>query len=263
MSEQPSDNSSAQRNTKHVNLFTTCLVDQFAPQVGIAVISVLDTAGIEARLVEGQTCCGQPAFNSGFRDDARDVAWRFVELFEGTSGDIVCPSGSCVAMVRNYYPVLFRDDAEKSRRAARLAGRVYEFSEFLANMAGTADFSVEIPPTIATYHKCCHLLRELHVDQQPQLLLAYLRGLELVELERADVCCGFGGAFAVKMSDISAAMMAEKLSNIKRSGAEKVIAGDTGCIMHMQGGLRRDGSDIQVLHLAEVLAGRRSDCTGT
>lgn len=229
----------------------------------MAVISVLGTAGIEARLIEGQTCCGQPAFNSGFRDDARDVAWRFVELFEDTRGDIVCPSGSCVAMVRNYYPVLFRDDAEKARRAARLAGRVYDFSEFLVNVVGNADLGVEIPPTVATYHKCCHLLRELQVDEQPQLLLDYVRGLELVELERADVCCGFGGAFAVKMSDISAAMMAEKLSNIKRSGANKVIAGDTGCIMHLQGGLRRDGSNVQVLHLAEILAGRRSDGTGT
>lgn len=229
----------------------------------MAVVAVLDATEIEVNLVEGQTCCGQPAFNSGYRRDASDVAWRFVELFEDVPGDIICPSGSCVAMVRNYYPVLFRDDPEKVERARQVADRVYEFSEYLVNVLGKVELTTaSSSDSSATYHKCCHLLRELHVDEQPQRLLEQVNGLELVELERADVCCGFGGAFAVKMSDISTAMMREKISNIKRSGAKTVIAGDTGCIMHLQGGLRREGSDVQVVHLAEILAGRSSDQSG-
>ena len=229
----------------------------------MAVVAVLDAAEIEVNLVDGQTCCGQPAFNSGYRRDARDVAWRFVELFEDVPGDIICPSGSCVAMVRNYYPELFRDDPEKVEKARLVADRVYEFSEYLVNVLGKVELAAaSSSDSSATYHKCCHLLRELHVDEQPQRLLEQVNGLELVELERADVCCGFGGAFAVKMSDISTAMMREKISNIKLSGAKTVIAGDTGCIMHLQGGLRREGSDVQVVHLAEILAGRSSDQSG-
>ena len=237
------------------SLVATCLVDQFAPQVGESVVSVLESAGLTVEFVEGQTCCGQPAFNSGFRDDARDVAWRFVELFESVPGDIVCPSGSCTAMVRNYYPVLFRDDRAKAARAAAVAGRVWEFTEYLVDVLGITDLGVKSDAE-ATYHKCCHLLRELHVESQPERLLSDVSGLEMVELTRADVCCGFGGAFSAKMPDISTAMLEEKIEYIERAGVSTVIAGDTGCIMHMQGGLRRRGSDVQVVHIAEVLAGR-------
>ena len=237
-----------------VNLFGTCLVDQFAPNVGEAVVSVLESHGIHVDYLAGQTCCGQPAFNSGFRTDALEVATRFVELFEGTAGDIVCPSGSCAAMVRNYYPVLFKDDRDMRARAERLAQRVYEFTEYLVDVLDVEGTTSRVE-TRATYHQCCHTLRELHIDEQPKRLLSEVTGLDLAELERSDVCCGFGGAFSVKMSDISTAMLEEKLSNIESSGTEVVIAGDTGCIMHMQGGLRRRGSDIQVVHIAEVLAG--------
>ena len=237
-----------------VNLFGTCLVDQFAPNVGEAVVSVLESHGVRVDYLAGQTCCGQPAFNSGFRTDALEVATRFVELFEGTAGDIVCPSGSCAAMVRNYYPVLFKDDRDMRARAERLAQRVYEFTEYLVDVLDVEGTTSRVE-TRATYHQCCHTLRELHIDEQPKRLLSEVPGLELAELERSDVCCGFGGAFSVKMSDISTAMLEEKLSNIESSGTEVVIAGDTGCIMHMQGGLRRRGSDIQVVHIAEVLAG--------
>ena len=240
---------------RRVHLFGTCLVDQFAPQVGVAVASVLESQGIEVELIDDQTCCGQPAFNSGFRRDALDVAWRFVQLLESTEGDVVCPSGSCVAMVRNYYPVLFSDDADKASRAQSVAARVYEFSEYLVDILGKVDLGSSLRE-VATYHKCCHLLRELHIDHQPEELLANVKGLELTELERADVCCGFGGAFSVKMSEISTAMLEEKIDYVKRSQANTVIAGDTGCIMHMQGGLRRAGIDVQVVHIAEVLAGR-------
>lgn len=237
-----------------VSLFATCLVDQFAPEVGEAVVSVLESQGVRVDFPTDQTCCGQPAFNSGFRTDARDVATRFVELFEHTEGDIICPSGSCAAMVRNYYPVLFRDDAELRARAEAVARRVYEFTEYLVDVLGIEATESSFVAT-ATYHQCCHLLRELHVDEQPKRLLSGVPGLQITELNRADVCCGFGGAFSVKMSDISTAMLEEKLDNIESTGARTVIAGDTGCIMHMQGGLRRKGSDVQVVHIAEVLAG--------
>lgn len=237
-----------------MNLFATCLVDQFAPEVGEAVASVLESHGVSVEFPADQTCCGQPAFNSGFRSDALDVATRFVELFESATGDIVCPSGSCAAMVRNYYPVLFRDDPEMLARAAGVARRVYEFTEYMVDVLG-ANASETSFAARATYHQCCHLLRELHVDSQPKQLLSEVTGLQLVELHRADVCCGFGGAFSVKMSDISTAMLEEKMANIESSGAGTVIAGDTGCVMHMQGGLRRRGSDVQVVHIAEVLAG--------
>ena len=238
-----------------VTLFGTCLVDQFAPKVGEAVVSVLESFGIRVDYLEDQTCCGQPAFNSGFRSDARAVATRFVELFESTDGDIVCPSGSCAAMVRNYYPILFSEDSEMRARAERVARRVYEFTEYLADVL-EADGTTAGIEMRATYHECCHMLRELHIDAQPKRLLSKVPGLDLIELNRSDVCCGFGGAFSVKMSDISTAMLEEKLANIELTGAKTVIASDTGCVMHMQGGLRRKGSDVQVVHIAEVLAGR-------
>ena len=245
-------------HVRRVHLFGTCLVDQFSPQVGVAVATVLELQGCEVEQIDGLTCCGQPAFNSGFRRDAFEVAWRFVELLDHTEDDIVSPSGSCVAMVRNYYPVLFRDHPDKASRAQSVAARVYEFSEYLVGVLGEVDLGAALTGT-AAYHKCCHLLRELHIDQEPQELLANVKGLELAPLERADVCCGFGGAFSVKLSEISTAMLEEKINFIKRSQADTVIAGDTGCIMHMQGGLRRAGVDVQVLHLAEVLAGQVLD----
>lgn len=258
------DAASSRGIPRRVNLFATCLVDQFAPQVGEAVVEVLERLGIEVAYIEGQTCCGQPAFNSGFRADARDVAWRFVELLEATDGPVVCPSGSCAAMVRNYYADLFRDDPERLARAAAVSERVREFTEVVAEVLerepALLDGKLENPlseaQATATYHKCCHLLRELHVDRQPLELLSRVDGLDLVELERADVCCGFGGAFSVKMSDISTAMLEEKVAYVEKSGADVLVAGDTGCVMHMQGGMRRLGVDVQVVHIAEVLAGR-------
>ena len=238
-----------------VTLFGTCLVDQFAPNVGEAVVSVLESFGIRVDYLADQTCCGQPAFNSGFRSEARAVATRFVELFESTDGDIVCPSGSCAAMVRNYYPVLFSEDSEMRARAEGVARRVYEFTEYLVDVLEVDGTTAGIEMR-ATYHECCHMLRELHIDAQPKRLLSKVPGLDLIDLNRSDVCCGFGGAFSVKMSDISTAMLEEKLANIELTGAKTVIASDTGCVMHMQGGLRRKGSDVQVVHIAEVLAGR-------
>ena len=237
---------------QRVNLFVTCLVDQFMPNVGMSVVNILESRGIEVHFPSDQTCCGQPAFNSGFRNDARPVASRFLDIFEATEGPIVCPSGSCVAMVRNFYRDLFRDHPNELARAERLSKRIFEFTEFIVDVLGIEDLEIS-KDTDATYHRCCHLLRELHIDEQPSYLLKNVEGLNLKPMERDEVCCGFGGAFSVKMSDVSTAMLNEKLDNVQATGASILIAGDTGCIMHMQGGLRRRGSDIQVVHVAEML----------
>ena len=243
---------SAAELPQRVNLFVTCLVDQFMPKVGMSVVNILESRGIEVHFPPDQTCCGQPAFNSGFRNDARPVASRFLDIFEATEGPIVCPSGSCVAMIRNFYPDLFRGHPDDLVRARALSNRIFEFSEFIVDVLGIEDLDVQ-RDTDATYHRCCHLLRELHIDQQPSSLLDNVDGLELKPMERDEVCCGFGGAFSVKMSDVSTAMLDEKLDNVQATGASTLIAGDTGCIMHMQGGLRRRGSSVQVVHIAEML----------
>lgn len=242
----------ASDSTLRANLFVTCLVDQFAPNVGMSVVNILESRGIEVHFPPEQTCCGQPAFNSGFRNDARPVASRFLDIFEDTEGPIVCPSGSCVAMVRNFYKDLFRGHPDELARAKRLSERIYEFSEFMVDVLGIEDLGLSTDID-ATYHRCCHLLRELHIDEQPTALLENVEGLTVKPMERDEVCCGFGGAFSVKMSDVSTAMLNEKLDNVLATGASTLIAGDTGCIMHMQGGLRRRGADVQVVHIAELL----------
>ncbi len=236
---------------RRVSLFSTCLVDQFYPEIGESVVNVLERLGVEVDFPEGQTCCGQPAFNSGYLPDARAVARRFLEVFEGDQ-PIVVPSGSCCAMVRNFYPELFHGEREMLDRAAQVGARLYEFSEFLVDVLGRPDAGGRLDCS-AVYHKCCHLLREIGVDEQPKALLEGIAGMDLRPLERAEVCCGFGGTFSIKMPDISTAMLDEKLDNVEASGAGALIAGDAGCIMHMAGGLRRRGSGIRVAHLAQVL----------
>lgn len=256
MSEQTTRNCIEPR-PKNATFFVTCLVDQFRPQVGDAVVDVLDTLNVKVDVPTDQTCCGQPAFNSGFRKQAREVASRFLDVFdspENPSQPIVCPSGSCAAMVRNYYPVLFRDEPAELERVARVADRIWEFSEFIADGLGETVPAAAAPGETATYHRGCHALRELGIDRQPAALINAIGGLELKPLERSEVCCGFGGAFSVKMPDISTAMLDEKLDNVERTGAAHLVTGDTGCIMHMEGGLRRRGSPVQVLHIAELLA---------
>ena len=242
-----------QARPERVTLFATCMVDQLAPGVGESTVEVLEYLGLTVDFLNDQTCCGQPAFNSGFRSEAVPVARRFVELFEQVDGPIVVPSGSCAAMVRNYYRDLFRGDHDLLERAERVGERLYEFTEFIDRFFGTDAIEGRVSDS-ATYHKCCHLLRELGVDRPPPELLANIEGLELTPLERADVCCGFGGAFSVKMPDISSAILDEKLDNIEATGANTVIAADTGCIYQMQGGLRRRGASVQVVHIAEILA---------
>ena len=245
------ETTSPKTKPKRVTLFATCLVDQFYPEVAESVVTVLGRLGAEVDVPKKQTCCGQPAYNSGYWPDARAVAIRFLDVFDG-EGPIVVPSGSCGAMVRHHYAALFRDDPVQLERSRKLGNRLFEFSEFVVDVLGRSDAMGRNNGAI-TYHQCCHLLRDLGIDRQPRALLEGVDGPELRPLERADVCCGFGGTFAVKMADISSAMLDEKLDNVEATGAKTLVAGDAGCIMHMAGGLRRRGSAIRVAHLAQFV----------
>ncbi len=236
-----------------VQLFVTCLIDSLFPEVGEAVVEVLERAGAGVEFPAGQTCCGQPAFNAGERDAAARMARRTIEVLEAAPGDVVIPSGSCAAMIRRGYLELFADDRRWRSRAQALAGRVFEFSEYLVDHLERTDLGAPAPGRLA-YHPSCHLLRELGVDRQPRALLAALPGPAAVGLE-AD-CCGFGGVFAVAHPEVSAAMLARKLEAVRASRAERVVGCDVSCLMQIEGGLRRTGSPVRCAHLAQVLAGR-------
>lgn len=237
-----------------ISLFITCLVDQFFPRVGIAMVKVLERCGVAVDFPAAQTCCGQPAFNSGFHDEARRVARTWLAAFSASEA-IVAPSGSCVAMVRQGFAELFHDHGAERDEALRLAARTYEFSEFLVSVLGREDVGAEFAGPVA-YHESCHLLRELRVSRQPRALLGKVRGLELRDLELAQECCGFGGTFSAKFPELSAAMADEKLRALERCGAGTLVACDMGCLMHLEGRARRLGLPLRCLHIAEVLAGQ-------
>ena len=237
-----------------VSLFITCLVDQLFPQVGVSMVEVLKRLGVEINFPEAQTCCGQPAFNSGYRKEARDLAARFLNVFDD-SQYVVAPSGSCASMVKVFYADLFEDDAAVRERALALAARTHEFSEFLVNVLKVEDVGAQFRGRVAL-HQSCHLLRELNVRSEPLRLLRAVRGIELVELERAEACCGFGGLFAIKYAQISGGILKEKIDHIRQSGAEVIVASDMGCLMHISGGLSRQRIPVRTLHLAELLASK-------
>jgi L-lactate dehydrogenase complex protein LldE len=237
-----------------VSLFITCLVDQLFPQVGVHMVEVLRRLGVEVDFPEAQTCCGQPAFNSGYRAQARELAERFIRIFDD-SQYIVAPSGSCTSMVKVFYPDLFEDDAAKRERAQKLAARTCEFSQFLVNVLKVEDVGAQFRGRVAL-HQSCHLLRELNVRSEPLTLLRAVQGIELVELERSDACCGFGGLFAIKYAQISGGILQEKIDCIKRSGAEVIVASDMGCLMQIDGGLSRQRIPVRTMHIAELLAGK-------
>jgi L-lactate dehydrogenase complex protein LldE len=234
-----------------LTLFIPCFVDQLTPQVAVDMVTVLRRAGYEVEFSEDQTCCGQPAFNAGFWDEARPLAERFVRVF-GRAETIVCPSGSCTTMVRCFYPELLA--ASPLREEAIAVGkRLFEFSEFLVDVAGITDLGASFPHKV-TYHDSCHLLRELHIQRQPRELLRHVQGLELVDLNYGQECCGFGGTFSVKFPEISGTMGEIKANNIEASGAEFVTACDPSCLLHIDGVLRRRKSRVNTIHLASILA---------
>lgn len=235
-----------------VQLFITCLIDTFKPQIGEAVVQVLESAGVQVAFPRNQTCCGQPAFNAGMRSEARKSAQHTIQVFETAPGPIVIPSGSCTAMIRHGYPELFANDPVWLPRAETLAERTFEFTEFLVDVLGISDLGANYAGSI-TYHPSCHLLRGIGVDRQPRTLLSHLREADLIELPYQDECCGFGGVFSVKHPEISAEMMERKIQNIQSTGAETVVVCDTGCLMHLGGGLHRKKMPQQVRHIAEIL----------
>ncbi|MDX1708374.1 MAG: (Fe-S)-binding protein [Desulfobacterales bacterium] len=239
-------------SSQKVTLFIQCLVDTHYPQVAEAMVRVFQRLGISLTCPADQTCCGQPAFNSGYRRQARIAAQHFIEVFEDTD-IIVCPSGSCVNMVRHHYAQLFQNDAEWLQRARRIARRTYEFSEYLVDVLGVDNLGAQYNVRV-TYHDSCHLLRGIGVKQQPRKLLQHVSGVDFIEMQDSDYCCGFGGTFAVKYPDISDAMVTDKVKNIIDTRADAVVGCDMGCLLNIQGKLSRLGSPIKVLHLAQVLA---------
>jgi len=238
--------------TETVQLFITCLIDSFFPKIGEAMVNVLNRAGVRVDFPSAQTCCGQPAFNAGLRSVARPLAMHTIRVFEKTNGVILIPSGSCAAMVRYGYLELFKDDPAWLERAAALAKRVYEFTEFLVDVRGITDLSACWPGKLA-YHPSCHLLRGLGVDRQPRALLAAVKDAEVVELPEREDCCGFGGIFSVEHPELSAEFLKRKIANFEKTESPTLVVADTGCLMHLQGGLARQGKSQRVVHIAEVL----------
>jgi L-lactate dehydrogenase complex protein LldE len=239
-----------------VGLLVTCLVDLVRPRIGIAAVKLLEGAGCEVFVPETQTCCGQPGWNSGDRPSASALAQKLIAEFEGCDY-VVAPSGSCAGMVRKHYRDVLAGDGYWLERAERLAAKTYELTDFLVNIAKSEAVPGEYSGTI-TYHDSCSGLRELGVKAQPRALLAKMPGVQLREMKEAETCCGFGGTFSVKLGDISAAMAQAKCARVQETGAGAVVLGDLGCILNLEGKLRRMGDDqTLVLHVAEVLTWER------
>jgi L-lactate dehydrogenase complex protein LldE len=238
---------------KPVSLFVTCILDMIYPQTGVSVVEILEKLGVEVRFPLNQTCCGQPAFNSGFWEDAKQVARQFLTAFADAQV-IVCPSGSCASMVRHYYPDLFKDDPAWHERAVWAASITWEFTEYLVDGLGVTDIGAKLPPTKAAFHHACHGYRLLNLGTQAQALAGAVEGVEIVDLPGADQCCGFGGLFAVKMPEISGAMLDDKVKHINATDADVIITGDSSCLTQMNGGLSRQNSPRRVKHIADLLA---------
>ena len=234
----------------NIDLFIPCFVDQMSPQVGMAVAAVLERLGHTVQFRSGQTCCGQPSFNAGYWDEARAVALRAIEVFAGAEA-VVGPSGSCVAMMRVFYPQLLKDTPHETA-ALDLAGRTWEFGEFLVDKLGVTDVGAHFPHRV-TYHDGCHGLRELRIKDAPRRLLGAVRGLELVECDEAESCCGFGGLFSVKFPMISTAMAEVKGGSLDRTGCDYIVSSDPSCQLQLDGWLSRNGRKGRTIHLAEVL----------
>ncbi len=239
-------------NTPTVSLFIQCLVDSMYPDTGDAMVSVFDRLGVPVTYPEDQTCCGQPAYNSGYRKEAAKAALRFIEIFENAEV-IVCPSGSCVHMVRHHYPQLFKNDPELLKRATDVAAKTYEFTEYIVDVLGLSSVKATFPYKV-TYHDSCHLSRGLGIDKQPRQLLYNTEALHFIEMQDSDTCCGFGGTFAINYPEISTAMVDEKIENILATGADVVTGCDISCLMNIQGRLSRRGEQVKVMHIAEILA---------
>ncbi|RIK74255.1 Fe-S oxidoreductase [candidate division KSB1 bacterium] len=233
-----------------VALFIPCLVDQLYPEIGMHMANVLRRAGVQVEYDQRQTCCGQPAFNTGYRDEARRVAEHFLDIFAGKEA-IVAPSGSCVAMVRNFYPTLFANHARQAEATA-LGQHVFEFSEFLVKRLGVTALGARFPHKVF-FHNSCHSYRELRLLNEPIALLRNVQDLQLLETTEEPVCCGFGGLFSFKFAPIASSMAASRLQRYEALGAEAIVTNDPGCLMQMRREAQSQRSGLQILHLAEVL----------
>ena len=238
---------------KPVSLFITCIVDMIYPQTGISVVEILEHLGVDVRFPQAQTCCAQPAFNSGFQDEARAVARQFLTAFADAEV-IVAPSGSCASMVQHYYPELFKDDPAWFERATWAASITWEFTEYLVDGLGITDLGAALPPTRVSFHDACHGLRLMQLKTQARQLVEQVEGASVTELPGCDQCCGFGGLFSVKMPEISNAMLQEKVKNINAVEADVILTGDASCLTQMNGGLARTESGRRVEHIADFLA---------
>jgi len=237
---------------KEVSLFIPCTVDLFLPQVGEATVSLLRRAGVKPIYHEEQTCCGQPAMNSGYRKEAKAAAKHFIQVF-GDDEVVVSPSGSCVCMAKFHYPELFEDEPDWQRRAEDLGKRIYELTQFLVDVLKVEDLGVSFDGKVA-YHESCHILRGLGVSEQPKKLIRGVRGTEMVPLNAADSCCGFGGEFANSFPDISESMVKDKVENFSASGADLLLLCEPGCLLNIGGYLHRNHPGKRVMHLASFLA---------
>ncbi len=240
---------------KPITLFIPCLVDTFFPEVGEAVVRIFQRMGISLSYPSDQTCCGQPAYNSGYRNEALIAATRFIDIFENAE-TIVCPSGSCVHMVRHHYLELFRNENSYLKRAEKIGAKTFELTEYLVDILQVTDLGAEFNGRI-TYHDSCHLRYGLEISEQPRRLIEKVHGCRLVEMDESGRCCGFGGSFAVKYPEISTAMLEDKIKSIITLGAGTVVGGDMGCLMNISGMLNRRRQPIEVLHIAQLLASRQ------
>ncbi|MBI5929578.1 MAG: (Fe-S)-binding protein [Chloroflexi bacterium] len=250
--ENSSDRPSPQG--KKVSLFVTCIVDMIYPDTGMSVVSILEHLGVQVDFPMAQTCCGQPAYNSGYHNEAKQVAIQFLKAFKDAEV-IVTPSGSCAAMVLHEYPVLFEDDPQWQAEAQRIVSITWEFTEFLVEGLGVTDIKARLAqPATFAFHDACHGMRLLGLGKAARTLLGNVENATIADLNECEVCCGFGGLFSVKMPDISNAMLQKKVNNINASTASTIVTGDASCLTQMNGGLSRNGSTKKVRHIADVLA---------
>lgn len=244
---------SSSHSKPSVGLFVTCLVDLMRPSVGFAAVKLIQDSGCDVSVPEAQTCCGQPAHNSGDKSDTRSLAALTIRAFDGYDY-VVAPSGSCAGMLKHHYPELFADDPDMASRASAFADKVHELTSFLVDIRGMKRVDATFDRSV-TYHDSCAGLRELGVKEQPRALLGSIDGLQLTEMEDSEICCGFGGTFCIKYPDVSNAIVEKKTAHIADAKSDCLLAGDMGCLMNMAGKLAREGRKIEVRHVAEVLAG--------
>lgn len=240
-----------------VALFIPCYVDLMYPEVGVSTVRLLRRLGVDVIYPEGQTCCGQPAFNSGFFQETRNVADHFLDIFEKRQSEkdydyIVCPSGSCATMTSHYYPFIFEDSPGHKERSERVGHKIRELSDFLVNVLGVTNLGARLEGR-AVFHTGCHQRRELGILDEPRELLSNVEGLDLVDWDKEELCCGFGGTFAVKMPEVSTAMADEKIEALEKSGADTLVSCDSSCLMHLSGRLQRRQTGTRTLHLAQAL----------